>query len=111
MQPLLKGTEPDRTRQLAEILDLSLAMLDQARAGDWERLLELEARRRDRVAECFREPAAVEEAAAVADALRRILVVNQEITELGEAHRNTLGANLQSFGTARKARKAYAQHP
>ena len=109
MQTLLQSA-PSRPEQLAEILDLSLAMLDLARAGDWEGLEAREAERRGLVLECFREPAATAEAAAVADALQRILVVNQEITELAEAHRTTLGASLQAFGTARKAQKAYGQH-
>ena len=106
----LREPQASRPRQLADILDLSLAMLDRARAGDWEGLEAREAQRRGLVTECFREPAAAAEAAAVADALQRILVVNQEITELAEAHRNALGASLQGFGTGRKAHKAYAQH-
>ena len=101
---------PSRQERLESILDLSLAMLDSARAGDWDGLQTREAERRALVAECFREPATLEEAPQVAAALRRILVVNDELAELTLARRNALGASLHGFGTARKAQKAYTQH-
>ena len=102
--------EASREEQLERILGLSLAMLDRARAGDWEGLEAREGERRALVAECFREPASTREAPQVAAALRRILVVNDEIAELTIVQRDALGASLQGFGTARKAHTAYAQH-
>ncbi len=99
-----------RKDRLATILDMSLSMLDLARAQEWEQLERIEGERRGLVAECFRTPATPEEAPGIADGIRRILDVNQEITALTEARRDELGKNIHSLGSAREARKAYSQH-
>jgi hypothetical protein len=106
----LPNREASREEQLERILGLSLAMLDSARTGNWDDLVVHEQERRALVAECFREPATPGEAPQVAAALRRILVVNDEIAELTIVQRDVLGASLHGFGTARKAQKAYTQH-
>jgi hypothetical protein len=110
MNTTLLQREVSRQDQLEQILDLSLAMLDSARAGNWDELVAREQERRALVAECFRVPATPAEAPRVAAALQRILVVNDELAELTISQRDVLGANLHGFGTARKAQKAYAQH-
>ncbi len=110
MNSTLLKRETSRQDQLELILELSLAMLDSARSGDWEGLQAREQERRALVTECFRAPATSAEAPEVAAALRRILVVNDELASLTLAQRDVLGASLQGFGTARKAQKAYAQH-
>ncbi|HEY9150702.1 MAG: flagellar protein FliT [Gammaproteobacteria bacterium] len=110
MNSTLLKREISRQDQLDLILDLSLAMLDSARSGDWEGLQAREQERRVLVTECFRVAASSAEAPQVAEALRRILVVNDELASLTRAQRDVLGASLQGFGTARKAQKAYGQH-
>lgn len=96
-----------RKEQLVRIIDISERMLQQARAMEWTRVAELEAERKELVAECFRQPAVAAEAGDVAESIRTILRLNDEITALGRDCRAELGGKLQARRAGHAASAAY----
>jgi hypothetical protein len=97
----------ERRRQLEEIILLSKDMLAKAGDGDWELVAEIEGRRRELLTRCFEQPTAERDASEVADAVREILRLNQEITELGGRSRARLGNEINTSKLGRTASAAY----
>jgi len=95
------------TRQLEHIIALSRDMLASARENAWERVAELDAQRRTLVMQCFARPTPQQDALVVAAAIREILSLNQQVTELGEAQQQTLGDELHTNRVGHTAKVAY----
>ncbi len=73
----------------------SLRMLEAARAGEWEALIELEERRRALTS--------ADEARPDAERLRRLLQINDEIIVLSAQHRDEL---MRAFNSNRQQKRA-----
>ncbi len=99
--------DTDRCRQLEQILLLSKQMLESAADHEWRRVAEIDTRRRELVMRCFQQPAAQQEAVEVAAAIREILRLNQEITDLGRCYQDRLGSEIQGNKLGRTASAAY----
>jgi hypothetical protein len=99
--------DSQRSQQLNDIIDLSREMLFRARENAWQRVGELEEQRRSLVALCFRHTTVEQDAPEVAASIREILRLNQEVTELGKKHQQTLGADIQTNKVGRSAQAAY----
>lgn len=96
-----------RSEQLQKIIALSREMLEKARALEWERVAELEVQRKQLVSSCFRHPAHEQEVPAVADGIRQILRINDEITTLGRECKTRLSGELHTQKLGRTASAAY----
>jgi hypothetical protein len=96
-----------RVEQLAHIVELSRQMLEKARALEWESVAELECTRRDLVMQCFRQPVGNQDAPAVAEGIRQVLAINDELARLARAGRDQLGVEIQTHNTGRTASAAY----
>lgn len=99
--------DPHRSKQLQDIIQLSQQMLSQARDNEWERVTELEAKRREMVLVCFRQTTSDQDSPAVAAAIREILHLNQEVAELGRQYRDQLGSEIRTHNAGRTASAAY----
>ena len=99
--------DAQRTRQLQDIIQLSQQMLSQARDNEWERVTELEARRREMVLVCFQQTTPEQDSPEVAAAIREILHLNQEVAELGRQYRDQLGSEIHTHNVGRAAAAAY----
>jgi hypothetical protein len=99
-----------RTAALATLLTLSRDMLALARAGAWDELVEMEARRGRLLTDFFSTPPITDAAAAIAAAIREILELDREVMNLGIACRDALAAELRGVGTVRAATRAYAEN-
>ena len=96
-----------RIEQLAAIVELSRQMLKKARALEWEGMAELERARRDLVMQCFRQPVGNQDVPGVAEGIRQVLAINDELTRLARAGRDQLGGEIQAHKTGRAASAAY----
>jgi hypothetical protein len=65
-------------------------MVEHARAGDWDRVAELERERRGELQECFASPVAAEHGEIVAEALAVMLHLNEELMGLLGAARDAV---------------------
>lgn len=99
-----------RREQISEIVHLSKEMLELAGALEWNRVAELEVRRKEIVMECFSKPAAEQDAAEIAAAIKEILSLNQQVAELGKQCQTQLGAEIHTHNVGRTATSAYLSH-
>ena len=99
--------ETRRSEQLKDIIALSQQMLENARALQWDSVAELEGRRKELVIECFRCPTSEQDAPAVADCIREILSLNQELTLLGDDCRGRRAAEIHTQQVGRAVSAAY----
>ena len=97
----------DRSRQLVEIIGLSKEMLEKARDHDWARVAELEVTRKALVMHCFRQPTAEQDAPEVAAAIKEILRLNQDVSEIGRQYQEALGSEIHTRTVGRAASAAY----
>lgn len=96
-----------RTRQLVQIVDLSRQMLELAGALQWDQVTELEAQRKQLVLACFQNPASEQDAEEVGAAIREILQLNEQISELGRDCRAQLGGEIRNHKLRSNAATAY----
>jgi len=99
--------DTDRTRQLVEIISLSKEMLAKARDHDWERVTELEVARKALVVSCFQRPTVEQDAPEVAAAIKEILRLNQDVSEIGRQYQEELVGEIHTGNIGRAARAAY----
>lgn len=97
----------DRARQLVEIIGLSREMLAKARDHDWARVAELEVARKALVMRCFQQPTAEQDVPEVAAAIKEILRLNQDVSEIGRQYREELAGEIQTRKIGRAAAAAY----
>lgn len=87
-------------QRLAGVLTMTRDMLASAEDGDWERVAELERRRRDDLKACFATPPSQEHGELVAEALAVILHLNEELmTRLREARAAVLDQGVAQART------------
>ena len=99
-----------RRRQLGEIIHLSREMLETARQLEWDKVAELEARRKQLIMECFREPGPKQDAAKVAAVIKEILNLDQQVAELAKQCQTALGSEIHSHNRGHAATSAYLSH-
>ena len=99
--------EPRQTA-LDGALRLTAAMTEAAEAGDWDRLVELEAERRPLIEGAF-EQVAPEDAAALGQAILDLMEADRHIMALARAGRTALASRLEDFSRGRRGRAAYGE--
>lgn len=99
-----------REEQLARLLNLSQSMLLQAKAGDWAEVMHTGSRRQRLLEAFFERSPSPQEACEVANVLRGMLQVNDEIETLALNSRTGLEENIGSIQQGRRAVQAYASN-
>jgi hypothetical protein len=100
---------PDSNTGLYEVLSLTAAMLDSARAQDWVTVANLEAPRAVLLHAVF-EQSGQYTPAQLADLARQVLVLDQELIALGTQARDTVAGELNQLRQLRRAHDAYSEH-
>lgn len=99
--------DEQQRRQFERVIEISSLMLSRARENDWEQVATLEAQRQPMLAKCFARVPVDADASDVAEAIRQILLLNDEMATLGIRHRETLGGDIRNSKIGRKATAAY----
>lgn len=94
--------------QLVDILDLTTSMLEAASNDDWQRVIDLEVRRRPLLVNLSPSPSSSSAAALLADCIEQILQADARVIELGKRSREGLAAELGDINRGRSAQKAYS---
>jgi len=100
----------DQDPSLEDIIDLSLSMLEMAKAQDLPGLEEMEARRRPMISACFSRPVVAgnqEEVESIGAGIREIMSIDQAIIELSEKFRNETEKELCDISKGRRVVNAY----
>jgi len=90
------------------LVELSRIMLDQARAGHWDRVAELEAGRQRQFEAFFSEPVPAALTTSIGAGIRAILDLDRQLISLAKAGMEDLSADLDRLRAGRRARSAYA---
>ena len=95
-----EGSAVDRQVQqcqrLAGVLTTTQQMLACAEGGDWERVADLERRRRDDLAACFSASVAIADSSLIAEALAALLSLNEELmARLHSARSEVMESGIQ----------------
>jgi len=98
-----------RAQQFQQIIAYSRDMLSLAQENEWERVAELDGRRRALVIQCFQTVTPEQDAVAVAAAIREILSLNQQVADLGAQQQAAVGGQISTQRRGRTAQQAYAR--
>jgi hypothetical protein len=90
------------------LLKLSRAMWTDARAGEWARVIELEAERRTLMDGVFRDGMGGATDVQTEAVMREIVDTDKQTMDLLEHCHNEVGRQLRELASRRKARAAYA---
>lgn len=96
-----------RERIARELLALTREMVQLGQAGDWPAFAARERERQRLSRELFATPVPREAAPAVADCVRRVLDLDQELFSLAEAHRDEAARALKDMQRGQQATNAY----
>lgn len=92
---------------LAAVIELAQAMLSAAEREDWETVAHIETVRGDAIAACCAGLGAHGNVAAVADSIRVVLAMDQQVMQLATATMIDLQDKLGVLRSGRVARQAY----
>ncbi len=96
-----------RGAHLQAVKVLSEAMVDSARRGDWQRVVELERQRRDDMVASFESPVVGDEALQVRDALQAVMGLNVQLTEMVKQARLESLQQFQLLQSGQRAAQVY----
>lgn len=97
----------DHERAACRLLDLTREMLDLGRAGDWVLFAQREEERQNLSRVIFATPVPRAAAPLVADCIRRVLDLDQELISLAEAHRDKAARAMRETQRGRQAADVY----
>ncbi|KAB7627185.1 flagellar protein FliT [Alkalilimnicola sp. S0819] len=97
----------DRERLARELLELTQSMLAHARAGEWADLALKETRRQALARDLFATPVPPEAAPVVADCVRDVLTLDQELIQLTEASREQAARAVTQAQKGQQAATVY----
>ncbi|VAW73705.1 hypothetical protein MNBD_GAMMA13-327 [hydrothermal vent metagenome] len=97
-----------RLQQFQQIIAYSHDMLTLAQDNEWEQVAELDDKRRSLVMQCFQLATSDRDAPAVAAAIKEILLLNQQVADLGAQQQATLGGQIRAQQLGKTAKQAYS---
>jgi hypothetical protein len=101
------GGAEDRERIARRLLALTHEMLTLGRQGDWVLFSQREEERQQLSRDLFATPVPREAAAVVADCVRRVLDIDQQLIALADEHREEAAKALKDLQKGRTAASAY----
>lgn len=96
------------TEDFDRVVVLSREMLERARAGEWQSVIDLEGRRQALMSRFFCPAPPPDQLQRLADRIREVLDLDREVMELGRQGMQDLSHQLDQIGAGRKAVRAYA---
>ncbi|MBA1146974.1 flagellar protein FliT [Ectothiorhodospiraceae bacterium WFHF3C12] len=97
----------EREEAARRLLDLTREMLDLAKSGDWPLFAQRELRRQELSQALFATPVPREAAPVVADCIRRVLDMDQELITLADKGREEAARAMKETQKGKQAADAY----
>ena len=96
---------------LSLIVSLSQKMLNAAKEGEWDRVVELEGQRSPQLETLLAKLTIADQTQAISDflhqAITSIIASDKEVAMLAVAHKDVLSQEVRDLGSSRKAVNAY----
>lgn len=96
-----------RARHWQQILGLTRSMREQADAGDWSKIVELETLRKQQLQRFFQTPVDTEEVLEVTEGIRDMMLSDGELACMGEQARAEAARMASGLASGRRAMAAY----
>lgn len=96
-----------RSQLLGDMIATSQKMRTLAREKQWGQVAVLEDQRRERVMEFFKRPIHARDAREVENAIKLILLLNQEVAELGKQCQARVSGDIHTHTVGKAAQAAY----
>jgi hypothetical protein len=100
-------TPADRERIARRLLELTRDMIDLGNAGDWVLFAQREDERQQLSRELFATPVPREAARVVADCVREVLDLDQQLISLAESGRDEAARAMEEVQRGRRAADVY----
>ncbi|HEC28931.1 MAG TPA: flagellar protein FliT [Gammaproteobacteria bacterium] len=99
-----------RDGQWLSILHLARSMRQEARLGEWQKVMERESERQQILLAFFSKPLSHEESQDIANGIHEILEIDKEIFSLGKQRMKGLSSRLSTIRTGSKAVSIYSSN-
>ena len=86
---------------------LTETMLEHARAGEWEQVIQMESDRQVLIQQFFKNNRPETFANEIADGITRVMNTDREIMQLGKNELQILSKHLRDINTGKQAQNAY----
>lgn len=93
-----------------KVLRLTERMLDEARAGNWQALGEIENERSRSLNSLFQHPQIIESLVSIADILYQVMSLDRQCMQLGEHERHILLNQMDKQTRGKKAMNSYLKN-
>ena len=100
----------EKYRKLSELILCSRDMLESAKAGEWEKVIEMEIRHRYLLKEFFSMPLSIEDTKSVSNAIYEMLSINENLQNMIARSRTEVKDEADSMCNGRRAISAYAEN-
>ncbi len=100
----------DLTRRINELLEHNKKMVEDAEAGNWEKVTENEIIRQQLIKTFYSATSNIPKSATIDSATHELLLVNEKLKQLAVKARNKVSADLAEIGKSKVAIDAYTKH-
>ena len=99
-----------KNTQLQTAIHCSEAMLKDAEAGNWDKVMDIESQRSELLEKLFSTPYQGNNVIEMDEKIRKIIDINKELEALTLKQRDDSGRHIASINKGRRAVSAYAQN-
>jgi len=99
-----------RNKQLQNAVVCSQTMLKDAKAGNWEKVFEIEIQRRDLLEKLFSSSRQENNIEDMDDKIRQIIAINKQLETITLKARDSARSDITSISKGRHAVSSYAQN-
>lgn len=99
-----------KSKQLENAIEYTETMLLDAEVGNWDKVVEMESRRRELLEKVFASPYGNDNVAGINDKIRKIIDINKKLEIVAVKARNNTGDDVTSINKGRRAVDLYKQN-
>lgn len=100
----------NKSKQLLDVVEYSEAMLKDAEAGNWDKVIVFEAQRSELLEKLFSNPSGNKNVEDINNKIRKILGINKKIETIAANARENTRNEMYSINKGRQAVNLYAQN-
>ncbi len=100
----------EKYSELSQCQEISLKMLSLAQANDWDKLPDLENKRKNFMKTFFSQQVSLRDSALVSSVIQDVLLINDKISQLAQQEKTSTGHKLQGLKKRQNVHSAYLQN-
>lgn len=102
--------DESKSVDLKQFLDISQSMLECAKSNDWDKLPDLENKRKSVINSFFEQSPAEQDSVKIEKTIKDVLSINEKIEQLAQQEKVIIGQQLQGLKKKQNVRSAYLQN-